>query len=445
MTEQIVKIMLVVLFVLIVLLVIFLVVYTRKKHIESFTNSQEFDGQTVLITGGTTGIGLATALEFAKKGANVLVGGRSEWKWKNVSIPFILSNSPESLSRIIYKKLDVRNVQSQYNFFSFGYNINKRLDIVFNNAGVALGSTFGLTGNTISISPEQKITLEINTLDTSIKNCKDNLTPQWVFSGETIVKNRLDRNNVCGPNGACKPAATALNTQFCENGIITDEFGQMISCKMAVGFMRGDDYMKLIGEDPNIKIDASWGNGNPKNVEGIIINTSSINALIAAPGAMDYSISKAASVMLTRTMAVEQSSAFIKSAYMKDLPTIRVNGVLPGPVDTPLMRGTAPPGTACPTSYPEINGIKWKDDGKEWLEEAKNNWNDKLEAIYKRELNTIFASTMPNNYMGRPTDIANIVVFLGNKNSRFINGATIIADGGMQTTWGTVPLPVECP
>ena len=40
----------------------------------------DFSGKTVLVTGGTSGIGRACALRFAKEGANVIIAGRSKEK-----------------------------------------------------------------------------------------------------------------------------------------------------------------------------------------------------------------------------------------------------------------------------------------------------------------------------------------------------------------------------
>lgn len=40
----------------------------------------DFSGKTVLVTGGTSGIGRACAMRFAKEGANVIIAGRSKEK-----------------------------------------------------------------------------------------------------------------------------------------------------------------------------------------------------------------------------------------------------------------------------------------------------------------------------------------------------------------------------
>ncbi|HEY5741846.1 MAG TPA: SDR family NAD(P)-dependent oxidoreductase, partial [Terrimicrobiaceae bacterium] len=45
---------------------------------------QAFANKTVIITGGTSGIGKATALAFGKEGANVVVSGRREAEGEQV-------------------------------------------------------------------------------------------------------------------------------------------------------------------------------------------------------------------------------------------------------------------------------------------------------------------------------------------------------------------------
>jgi len=53
--------------------------FFAKQELEShFSDQDRADGQTVLITGATSGLGKALAVEFAKRGARVLMTGRSK-------------------------------------------------------------------------------------------------------------------------------------------------------------------------------------------------------------------------------------------------------------------------------------------------------------------------------------------------------------------------------
>ena len=63
-----------------------------------------FLNKVVLVTGGTSGIGLATAIEFAKEGAAVVVCGRRESKWLEAE----RSIEHQIRQRIEYRYCDIR-------------------------------------------------------------------------------------------------------------------------------------------------------------------------------------------------------------------------------------------------------------------------------------------------------------------------------------------------
>src|SRR5262245_59195897 len=88
-------------------------------------------GRVVLITGGNAGIGRAAAIEFAKQGANVVVGGRREKEGEEVVAGIKASGGEAVFVRgDVSREGDVRALIER-TLATFG-----RLDCAFNNAGI---------------------------------------------------------------------------------------------------------------------------------------------------------------------------------------------------------------------------------------------------------------------------------------------------------------------
>lgn len=110
-----------------------------------------------------------------------------------------------------------------------------------------------------------------------------------------------------------------------------------------------------------------------------IVSISSIAVRVGLPGRLAYSVSKAGLEALTRVLAVEWAP-----------DGIRVVGVAPGFTET-------------------ANRVFV--DGKEITREA-------------------FAQAVPLKRTGRPEEQASVVVFLASERASYINGQTIVVDGG---------------
>jgi NAD(P)-dependent dehydrogenase (short-subunit alcohol dehydrogenase family) len=84
-----------------------------------------------IVTGGTSGIGEATAALFARDGAKVAITGRDEERGRAV-VAKILDSSGEA----IFLRTDVRSQADCLNAVEKTLSAFQRLDILFNNAGV---------------------------------------------------------------------------------------------------------------------------------------------------------------------------------------------------------------------------------------------------------------------------------------------------------------------
>jgi glucose 1-dehydrogenase len=121
---------------------------------------------------------------------------------------------------------------------------------------------------------------------------------------------------------------------------------------------------------------------------GAIVNVSSVHAVQTSANIAAYAASKGGLLALTRAMAIE---------FAPD--NIRVNAILPGAVDTPMLRAGLDRGHAQGSSVQE-----------------------RLENLARRTV---------NGRVGKPEEIASAIYFLADsQQSAFMTGQALVVDGG---------------
>ena len=92
--------------------------------------------KVALITGGTSGIGEAVALLFAREGAKIAITGRNESRGHAVTARIL-----ESGGKAIFVRTDVRHAAECKRAVDATLRSFGRLDVLFNNAGVYFPQT----------------------------------------------------------------------------------------------------------------------------------------------------------------------------------------------------------------------------------------------------------------------------------------------------------------
>ncbi|XP_062340886.1 dehydrogenase/reductase SDR family member 13-like [Osmerus eperlanus] len=96
-------------------------------------------GRTVIITGGNTGIGKATAMDLARRGARVILACRNQVKAESAISDI---NKRTGSTDVVFMHLDLGSLQSVRAFVKTFLKSEPRLDLLINNAGlVADGRT----------------------------------------------------------------------------------------------------------------------------------------------------------------------------------------------------------------------------------------------------------------------------------------------------------------
>jgi NAD(P)-dependent dehydrogenase (short-subunit alcohol dehydrogenase family) len=138
-----------------------------------------FQNKTVLITGGTSGIGKATALAFAKEGANVVVSGRRVAEGEKVAREITSAGGSALFVQTDVAREDDIVARVEKTVGAFG-----ALHIAFNNAGTE--GQFGL------LTTEQTVEHYHQVCDTNIRGVLLSMKheiPAILRSGGAIVNN----------------------------------------------------------------------------------------------------------------------------------------------------------------------------------------------------------------------------------------------------------------
>lgn len=117
---------------------------------------------------------------------------------------------------------------------------------------------------------------------------------------------------------------------------------------------------------------------------GSIINMGSVDGLAGDADMAAYNAAKAAVVNLSRSMAIDFGPR-----------GVRTNCICPGAIGTPVVL-----------------------------------------RMFTDERRAAMEAATPLGRLGRPTDIASVAVFLASEDAAFVNGTTIVADGGLMARTG---------
>ena len=160
--------------------------------------NRKFDDQIVLVTGGSSGIGRATAIAFAKEGAQVVIADIDSIGGDE-TIRIIQENGGKA--KFIYK--DVSQTQAVESLITSIVSTFGHLDCAFNNAGVS-SQTKALTAESLEDDWERIISINLK----GVWLCMKYELLQMQSQGKGVIVNTASTAGLIAHAGHCAYAAS---------------------------------------------------------------------------------------------------------------------------------------------------------------------------------------------------------------------------------------------
>ncbi|MCK9154893.1 MAG: SDR family oxidoreductase [Paludibacteraceae bacterium] len=228
-------------------------------NVTKMAPSDLLKGRCALITGGTSGIGLAISNAMLDAGADVIITGRNE---QNLNEAFnqLVNNNIDREKRVFFEIMDIRDVNS----FDIHFNNilkkigNRKIDILCNNAGVQSG-VFGKTS-------EQQFD------DVLATNLKGTYFLSQIIA-KYMVDNKIEGNvlNIASSSSLRPANSPYILSKWGIRALTIGLAKTLIPHRIVVnGIAPGPTATKMLIKDPNRGIE------NPKNPLGRMCTTDEI-------------------------------------------------------------------------------------------------------------------------------------------------------------------------
>jgi NAD(P)-dependent dehydrogenase (short-subunit alcohol dehydrogenase family) len=194
--------------------------------------------QVALITGGTSGIGEATAVLFAQEGASVAIAGRNEKRGHAV-----MERILESGGNAVFIRTDVRRAAECERAVDGALSTFGKLDILFNNAGVFYPHT------TLDCSEEEwNLQIDINLKGTFLMS--KSALPHMIQQGGGVIINNSSGWGIVGGDRAVAYCASKGGVVLLTKAMAVDHGRQGIRVNC---ICPGDVDTPMLPEDARIR------------------------------------------------------------------------------------------------------------------------------------------------------------------------------------------------